>query len=192
MNFDQNHKCEDSGNVVTFDIEDYNKFNANTKALYIYAYVMTRPNGHIFKKTDFLHNKNIKKRKLPELMRFLKKIGFVEKQAMIHAFVACTCRKYKPGLCDCFVPNIKEKYCERRERRRVENNEYRVSYEYKKWRASVYKRDNFTCQDCGVRGGELNAHHIKPYSKFINLRTDINNGVTLCVDCHTERHKKTR
>lgn len=57
-------------------------------------------------------------------------------------------------------------------------------YEYKAWRSSVFKRDDFTCQRCKVRGGYIMAHHVKPWSKFPELRYDINNGVTLCKTCH--------
>ena len=56
----------------------------------------------------------------------------------------------------------------------------------------VYKRDNYTCQCCGIAGNghNLNAHHIYSYSKYKDLRTDINNGITLCEDCHKEFHKE--
>lgn len=55
---------------------------------------------------------------------------------------------------------------------------------YKEWRKQVYERDNFTCQECGDRGGTLNAHHIKDYSGNPELRTKVTNGITLCETCH--------
>lgn len=65
------------------------------------------------------------------------------------------------------------------------NAKIRNSWEYKEWRKAVYKRDNWTCVLCNTKGkGNLNADHIKPFSTFIELRFDINNGRTLCVDCH--------
>lgn len=52
------------------------------------------------------------------------------------------------------------------------------------FRTAVFKRDNYTCQLCGQRGGRLQVDHIKPYCAFPELRTDISNGRTLCVSCH--------
>mgnify|MGYP000887085962 CR=1 FL=1 len=52
------------------------------------------------------------------------------------------------------------------------------------WRMAVFKRDDFTCQMCGERGGKLNADHIKPFALFPELRLVLTNGRTLCVPCH--------
>ena len=52
------------------------------------------------------------------------------------------------------------------------------------WRTAVFKRDGYTCQDCGQVGKRLQAHHVKPYKAHPELRHVIDNGLTLCVDCH--------
>jgi len=65
----------------------------------------------------------------------------------------------------------------------------RMLKEYNVWRMLVYKRDNFTCQKCGSVGKNLNAHHIKRYSKFPKLRLSVDNGLTLCKPCHVKLHR---
>lgn len=65
----------------------------------------------------------------------------------------------------------------------------RGSRKYSQWRVEVFKRDNFTCQDCGDdKGGNLNAHHIKHWAKYPELRFNIENGKTLCKECHLKLH----
>jgi len=54
---------------------------------------------------------------------------------------------------------------------------------YKNWRKCVYKRDSFKCQLCGSKK-RIEAHHIKTWASFPQLRLDVNNGVTLCRECH--------
>ena len=56
---------------------------------------------------------------------------------------------------------------------------------YKKWRTSVFERDKYTCQGCGLEGCYLEAHHIKSWSKFPKLRYVLSNGLSLCLDCHS-------
>lgn len=82
--------------------------------------------------------------------------------------------------------------------------------EYELWRNEVFKRDNYICQECDVRGGDLEAHHKKEFNKilqeFINKYNqfspiedketlirlaityepfwELSNGMTLCKECH--------
>jgi len=70
-----------------------------------------------------------------------------------------------------------------------QNRKHRNSLMYKNWRERVYQRDDYTCQKCGARNGNgktvyLNADHIKPWATYPELRFDISNGKTLCLDCH--------
>jgi len=64
--------------------------------------------------------------------------------------------------------------------------------EYKYWRSAVFERDNWTCKTCFRRSGKLEAHHIKEWAKFPELRFIVENGVTLCYECHrlTKRGRK--
>lgn len=83
------------------------------------------------------------------------------------------------------------------------SKQIRNSAEYSFWRMSVFKRDFFTCQHCGAKNkkGEkyvFDADHIYPFSKILddyNITSieeaisceklwDIENGRTLCRDCH--------
>jgi hypothetical protein len=56
---------------------------------------------------------------------------------------------------------------------------------YKDWRIKVYKRDKFTCQMPGCNCKKrLNAHHIQKWASASTLRYDVDNGLTLCKNCH--------
>ena len=62
----------------------------------------------------------------------------------------------------------------------------RHSLDYKLWREAVFKRDNYTCQCCDERGGYLEAHHIKSFSEYPELRFAIDNGISYCQMCHAK------
>lgn len=101
-------------------------------------------------------------------------------------FSVCLFRKNTTKFCSmkCYASwkrkqPTKEKY--RRERKLTV---------YKNWRKTVFERDNYKCIICGEEGGELNAHHIKSWKNNLELRYDTDNGITLCVPCHKEIHKK--
>jgi hypothetical protein len=67
----------------------------------------------------------------------------------------------------------------------------RNSLDYKIWREAVFARDNWTCTNCGDKSKAdnyvyLEADHIKLWSLYPELRFAIDNGRTLCKDCHTQ------
>lgn len=58
-------------------------------------------------------------------------------------------------------------------------------------RKQVYRRDNYTCQNCGAKGGpkggvELHAHHVVPVSKGGSHK--VSNLTTVCKECHDAIH----
>lgn len=54
-----------------------------------------------------------------------------------------------------------------------------------KWAKDVKDRDKYTCQKCGNKsGGNLNSHHLMKFSEYPELRTVLDNGITLCEECH--------
>jgi 5-methylcytosine-specific restriction protein A len=71
---------------------------------------------------------------------------------------------------------------------KIARTHYR-SFHYKFWRESVFKRDNYVCQDCEKKGVYLEAHHIIPVKECLQLDWkeeifDVDNGLTLCKPCH--------
>ena len=56
---------------------------------------------------------------------------------------------------------------------------------YANWRKAIRKRDKRKCQwpGCASRS-KLETHHIKKWSQHPALRYSINNGITLCRNCH--------
>jgi hypothetical protein len=100
-------------------------------------------------------------------------------------FVAWQKRKFcsKP----CFVAGQKRLRGEAHPRHNP-NASARSKERHGLWSAQIMARDNYTCGGCGKRGGELHAHHIKPWKTHPELRNELSNGITLCVPCHHEAH----
>lgn len=66
----------------------------------------------------------------------------------------------------------------------------RWSKEYRRWRNAVLRRDNYTCVKCKATKEDdiIQTDHIKPWGAYPELRFEVNNGRTLCWNCH----KKTK
>jgi 5-methylcytosine-specific restriction endonuclease McrA len=73
-------------------------------------------------------------------------------------------------------------------RKRKDIEDRRKDPQHKVWRNKVFIRDDFTCQICNHKGDELNAHHLYSFKKYEELRYEVDNGITLCGDCHRYFH----
>jgi 5-methylcytosine-specific restriction endonuclease McrA len=67
---------------------------------------------------------------------------------------------------------------------RTERNKFMRTRPYQNWRKAVFERDNYTCVFCGAHGVYLEADHIFKYAEYPELRIDVDNGRTLCKECH--------
>lgn len=84
-------------------------------------------------------------------------------------------------------------------------NHIRLLAQYKDWRKEVFNRDDYSCQICGEQG-YIQAHHIKSVKQILmdnNITTsfeakfckelwEVDNGITYCINCHKEEHRKER
>jgi hypothetical protein len=65
---------------------------------------------------------------------------------------------------------------------------------FNSWRTKVKKRDKYTCQKCGYvaipNDGTICVHHINNFAEFKEQRTDVDNGITFCQNCHISFHKR--
>jgi hypothetical protein len=59
---------------------------------------------------------------------------------------------------------------------------------YGAWRDAVLKRDLHQCRACQSKEN-LHAHHVVPWVQSFELRIDVDNGITLCQDCHKKQHR---
>lgn len=67
----------------------------------------------------------------------------------------------------------------------------RGSEEYSLFVHSVLARDKYRCVCCGAQNNtKIEAHHLNGYNWCVEGRTDIDNGVTLCRNCHKDFHNK--
>lgn len=68
-----------------------------------------------------------------------------------------------------------------------EDRNARNSPEYRLWKFKVYNRDEFCCQVCGCKR-KIHAHHMDGWNISKEEWYDIQNGITLCDQCHIKFH----
>lgn len=61
-------------------------------------------------------------------------------------------------------------------------------FEFYKWADAVKARDGMKCVKCGATDREVQAHHVKPWKLFPDLRYEVSNGITVCAPCHWAIH----
>lgn len=66
-------------------------------------------------------------------------------------------------------------------------NTYEYSFAIQSWSKTIKKLDKNMCKLCDSREN-LNAHHIQPKQDFPELSLDLDNGITLCKECHNKIH----
>ena len=72
-----------------------------------------------------------------------------------------------------------------KEKRKLQYKKYLKSDDWKRKRYVVLKRDNWTCQECGVPANQV--HH-KKYAKYQIGKEPIKWLVSLCAECHKKKH----
>jgi hypothetical protein len=84
-------------------------------------------------------------------------------------------------------------YCSKDCQQKIIHEAY--SFEY--FRSDCLKRDNYTCQYCGVKADYssfnsniIEVHHILPVQ--YGGSNDISNGITLCQKCHLKAHRELK
>lgn len=106
-------------------------------------------------------------------------------------------RKWTKEMKDNLSRIVKERY-DKIGRKTEITKLIRSSSKSKQWRLDIFERDDYICQFCFKRGGDLNADHITPLHKILKENKitttdegekceelwDIENGRTLCVPCH--------
>lgn len=95
--------------------------------------------------------------------------------------------------CGCLhTSNLKQRIGENHPNWKKEKTKRPARRDYKanKWSNFILKRDNYTCQKCQNKDCVLNAHHLDSWTLNKDERYNPLNGVTLCLSCHQELHRK--
>lgn len=92
---------------------------------------------------------------------------------------SCACKILNSGENNRFWKSDKS------EEERILGRDYQ---EYSNFIKRVLKRDNYTCQCCGMTDCRLVVHHLNGYDWCVDGRTKDSNGISLCDNCHKSFH----
>jgi hypothetical protein len=71
----------------------------------------------------------------------------------------------------------------RRRKYKVHRFDYKTP-EYREWKRQVVSRAKNKCEFPNCPNGGKQCHHVKPHSKYPELRYSVENGRYLCLSCH--------
>lgn len=79
------------------------------------------------------------------------------------------------------------------DRSQLAKKQMRNDVAYQDWRKQVWNRDKFKCRIADRNcSGRIEAHHILAWSKYPELRYQINNGITLCHAHHPRKRAEEK
>lgn len=108
---------------------------------------------------------------------------------------SCAQRLPRPNCLDCGVQIGRQaercRACHNKKQNRGLSRERTLFQNSDAWKAvrkQCFERDGYSCVQCGVEGGYLEAHHIIHWSRSVERRLDLSNLATLCRPCHMFVH----
>ena len=94
------------------------------------------------------------------------------------------CREHTPET----IERIRKKLSGRKLKK---DSEYKRTQDYnlrrkfqKQMQSKVFERDDYICQICGEKGGDLQVDHIQSWAKYPEVRFKMDNCRTVCMSCH--------
>ena len=121
----------------------------------------------------------INRRKIPEVKKTLEEYRKRPDVRIRHAAASRRWRRNNPKK---YIESKLKSY-------HGKDSPHRFFHALRAWSKLVRIRDDYTCQICGIRDENKNiAHHILYRSFYEDLALNLNNGITLCKNCHKDAH----
>jgi len=163
--------------------------NCRTRVIMILAL-----SGETWTTMELSHSLGTQHQNISQSLTSLKKMGLVEKSSQKKWVISNT--KNKGFVSPLFLQLALKKKVEAKDLEdhfvinQSEQSLFYLSPKWKRLRDFVLKRDDYTCQRCGVRRtekGNMHVHHVISYS-FEEYRLNPENLIILCESCHCWVH----